>query len=103
MQEDGEDMEIVCYGNGVQTLYGHLSEIGVHGGQEVFQGQKLGKMGYTGYVEPPGKRGEHLHFELRLATPQGIYSVNSENYIYKNTLYFIPIDKYKGLYRVMRH
>jgi murein DD-endopeptidase MepM/ murein hydrolase activator NlpD len=43
------------------TLYAHLSEVLVEEGQEVRQGQEIGKIGMTG-----GATGNHLHFEARL-------------------------------------
>lgn len=43
------------------TLYAHLSEILVEPGQQVTQGQEIGRVGMTG-----GATGSHLHFEVRL-------------------------------------
>lgn len=51
---------IIDHGNGYQTLYGHLSSIGVSAGQVISQGQRLGVMGSTGRSS-----GIHLHFEVR--------------------------------------
>jgi len=51
---------IVDHGNGYQSLYGHLSSIGVSPGQVVNKGQQIGVMGSTGR-----STGTHLHFEIR--------------------------------------
>ncbi len=53
---------IIDHGNGVQTLYAHLDYLDVSVGQQVTQGQVLGRMGRTGNVR--GVTGIHLHFEV---------------------------------------
>ncbi len=50
---------IIDHGNGWQTVYGHLSAVGVGCGQSVFQGTVIGAMGCTGNCTGP-----HLHFEM---------------------------------------
>ena len=55
---------IVDHGLGLQTLYGHLSSLAVKEGDEVKQGQELGRTGTTGLAV-----GDHLHFEVLI---QGI-------------------------------
>jgi murein DD-endopeptidase MepM/ murein hydrolase activator NlpD len=52
---------IVDHGNGLKTLYAHLSRLDVRQGQTVLQGQALGPAGSTGY-----SFGVHLHFEVHL-------------------------------------
>jgi murein DD-endopeptidase MepM/ murein hydrolase activator NlpD len=46
--------------NDFETLYGHLSRIGVKVGQQVTVGQKIGAVGSTGH-----STGAHLHYEVR--------------------------------------
>jgi murein DD-endopeptidase MepM/ murein hydrolase activator NlpD len=50
---------IIDHGMGVQSLYGHLSSIGVKAGDMVEKEQELGKSGMTGLAG-----GDHLHFTM---------------------------------------
>jgi murein DD-endopeptidase MepM/ murein hydrolase activator NlpD len=50
---------IVEHGNGVESLYAHLSSIAVSKGDAVARGQALGIAGNTG-----NSLGVHLHFEV---------------------------------------
>ena len=50
---------IIDHGLGVQTLYGHLSSIGVKPGDKVDKGQEIGRSGMTGLAA-----GDHLHFTV---------------------------------------
>ena len=52
---------VIDHGNGVRTLYGHCSSLNVSVGQEVAQGDVIGKVGMTGYAT-----GNHLHFEVHI-------------------------------------
>lgn len=54
------NMVVIDHGNGYQTLYAHMSSVGVSCGQSVLQGQYIGSAGTTGYSTGP-----HLHFEVR--------------------------------------
>jgi murein DD-endopeptidase MepM/ murein hydrolase activator NlpD len=51
---------IIDHGNGMVTLYAHMSVIQVQPGQRVNSGDVLGQMGSTGR-----STGTHLHFEIR--------------------------------------
>lgn len=50
---------IIDHGLGLQTIYGHLSRIGVKAGDSVEKGQIIGNTGATGMAG-----GDHLHFEV---------------------------------------
>ncbi|MBC7985980.1 MAG: M23 family metallopeptidase [Sphingomonadaceae bacterium] len=51
----------VNHGGGIQTRYGHLSEILVGTNVRVTRGQLIGRMGSTGR-----STGSHLHYEVRI-------------------------------------
>lgn len=53
---------IIDHGNGIKTLYGHMSSLNVYEGQWVNQGDVIGIMGNTGRVY--GVTGIHLHWEV---------------------------------------
>jgi murein DD-endopeptidase MepM/ murein hydrolase activator NlpD len=52
---------VVDHGYGLQTIYGHLSQINVHEGDMVKQGQVMGQSGMTGMAG-----GDHIHFAMQL-------------------------------------
>ncbi len=54
------NMIMIDHGNGYQTLYAHLSAIGVRCGSSVSRGAAIGASGSTG-----NSTGAHLHFEIR--------------------------------------
>ena len=51
----------INHGNGIETIYGHTSQIIVHAGQVVKKGQVIAYMGSTGYSTGP-----HVHYEVRV-------------------------------------
>jgi hypothetical protein len=52
---------VVDHGYGLQTIYGHLSHIGVHEGEMVKRSQVMGQSGQTGMAG-----GDHIHFAMQL-------------------------------------
>lgn len=52
-------------GNEIYTFYAHLSEIDVNVGDEVIEGQVIGKTGVSGNAKNLKGKNQHLHFELR--------------------------------------
>ncbi len=53
---------VIAHNKKFATRYAHLSKILVTQGEELAQGDILGKVGATGNVR--GKNGSHLHFEI---------------------------------------
>ena len=52
---------VIDHGRNLKTLYGHLSGIYVHEGQQVPRGTAIGAVGSTGRAT-----GVHLHYEVRV-------------------------------------
>ena len=66
-------MVVISHGNGVQTYYGHCSQLYVSAGQTVSQGATIAAVGSTG-----NSTGPHLHLEIRV---NGV-AYNPQNYLY---------------------
>jgi murein DD-endopeptidase MepM/ murein hydrolase activator NlpD len=49
----------ISHGSGLYTTYNHMSSVSVARGQHVSRGQRVGRMGATGFAT-----GSHLHFEV---------------------------------------
>ena len=62
----------ISHGYGVETLYGHMHELKVKGGQKVVRGQEIGLLGSSGRSTGP-----HLHYQVQV---NGV-PVNPRNYI----------------------
>lgn len=67
------NMIVITHSNGVQTYYGHCSQLYVSAGATVAQGQTIGAVGSTG-----NSTGPHLHLEVRV---NGV-AHNPQNYVY---------------------
>ena len=49
----------IAHGSGLYTTYNHMASVSVARGQRVGKGQRIGRMGATGFAS-----GSHLHFEV---------------------------------------
>ena len=54
---------MIKHNNGLNTMYAHLSQIGVSEGQQVSTGDVIGYSGETGYATGP-----HLHFGVYVSS-----------------------------------
>lgn len=48
-------------GNGIQTIFGHMSRVAAHAGEVVYRGELIGYVGMTGIATGP-----HVHYEVRV-------------------------------------
>lgn len=79
---------LLNHGNGIETLYGHLSGFGVTAGQQVRRGQVIGYVGMSGRSTGP-----HLHYEVRIhSTP-----VNPYHYLRETVQQLATADAASGL------
>ena len=69
---------IIEHSDGTYTLYGHMAQnsITVLSGDQVAQGQVIGKMGSSG-----SSTGQHVHFEVRVGGNTSSNKVDPEDYV----------------------
>jgi murein DD-endopeptidase MepM/ murein hydrolase activator NlpD len=67
----------ISHGNGIYTSLNHLSAVTVSAGQSVSRGQRVGRVGMSGWASGP-----HLHIEVWIGSPweSGSYRVNPLRY-----------------------
>jgi murein DD-endopeptidase MepM/ murein hydrolase activator NlpD len=67
----------VSHGNGIYTSHNHLSAVSVSAGQNVGRGDRIGRVGMSGWASGP-----HLHYEVWIGVPwqSGSYRVNPLRY-----------------------
>lgn len=75
---------VVDHGNGMRSLYAHLSRMNVLPGQDVRRGEVIAASGASGRVTAP-----HLHFEVRM----GSVPVNPYPYLAKSAVYTAAVRK----------
>ena len=65
-------------GSRVYTLYAHLSEITVQPGQRVAQGERIGRMGYSG--SGLNRERSHLHFEIAILLSENFQTWHNRHF-----------------------
>lgn len=77
------NMVVICHSGGLETVYGHMSQLLVEEGAKVKSGDVIGLGGSTGR-----STGSHLHFECRIfgeqVDPMRIIAFDQENPVIPN-------------------
>jgi murein DD-endopeptidase MepM/ murein hydrolase activator NlpD len=68
----------ISHGSGIYTTYNHMAGVSVGAGQWVGKGQRVGRIGQSGWATGP-----HLHFEVWIGGPpwSGGHQVNPMRYL----------------------
>ncbi len=77
---------LIEHGNGLSTLYAHLSYIGVVTGQQVSLGEVIGYSGNTGYSTGP-----HLHFAVYATQGVRVQQLASKSRYCRGKIYTLPV------------
>lgn len=84
---------MIKHGNGLNTMYAHLSQISVSQGQQVVTGEVVGYSGETGYATGP-----HLHFGVYVSSATQILrlgdATNSKTPCANATMPVAPLSGY---------
>ena len=75
---------VISHNNGMESYYGHLSKLDVIAGQEIRQGEIVGRVGSSGRATGP-----HLHYEVRV----GGAPVNPYRYLARSVAVAAPVVK----------
>jgi murein DD-endopeptidase MepM/ murein hydrolase activator NlpD len=62
------NMVLIRDGEGFFTIFGHADQVEVRSGQRIRRGERLGKVGNTGWSTSP-----HLHYEVRRRGADGVF------------------------------
>lgn len=80
----------------------HLEESYVQVGSQVTKGQRVAKMGYTGYTIPSGPAGRHLHYYV--LTPSGyVYPPNLYKTAFTQGAEVANREQVNNLYKAILH
>jgi len=61
----GYGLYVYLWGDGLDTLYAHLAEVTLPTDRQIQDGDRVGRLGYSGTTIPRGIHGAHLHFGIR--------------------------------------
>ncbi|MDO8521938.1 MAG: peptidoglycan DD-metalloendopeptidase family protein [bacterium] len=84
---------LIKHNNGLDTIYAHLSQIGISAGQSVATGQVIGYSGQTGYATGP-----HLHFGVYVSSATQVMKLgdatNKKTPCYSAVMPIAPLSAY---------